>query len=309
MLSVIGDILNWAAAGIVFPLMFLPLAALFESWRERPPFAGMGAGPWVLMVFAVAFAGIVFVRAAPDLGQTLPPKAALIFAGLVVTQMVMIAVSGGARRSVERLSPLFETVTRAAGRFVMWLILAMALVQFAVVILRYVFGLSFISMQEGVTYMHGAVFLLAAGYALLTDDHVRVDIFYRGAPARTKALVDFIGTYLLLFPVTLLILWTASGYVGSSWAVGEGSQEQSGVQAVFILKSMVPAFAILMAMAGFVIAARAGAVLRGKPEDSLHPEEPRPFILRRAYRPVTKGEGTGRHEGSTNSRSNGGTGN
>lgn len=264
MLSLFGDVLNWAAAGVVFPLMFLPLAALFESWRERPPFASMGAGSWVLMVFAVAFAGIVFVRAAPDLGQTPPPKAALIFAGLVVTQMVTIAVSGGARRSVERLSPLFETVTRAAGRFVMWLILAMALVQFAVVILRYVFGLSFISMQEGVTYMHGAVFLLAAGYALLTDDHVRVDIFYRGAPARTKALIDFIGTYLLLFPVTLLILWTASGYVGSSWSVGEGSQEQSGVQAVFILKSMIPAFAVLLAMAGFVNAVRAGDTLRGR---------------------------------------------
>ena len=146
----------------------------------------------------------------------------------------------------------------------MWLILAMALVQFAVVILRYVFGLNFIFMQESLTYMHGAVFLIAAGYALVTDDHVRVDIFYRGASPKKRALIDFAGTYLLLFPVCLLILWTATDYVGKSWAVGEGSNEQSGIQAVFLLKSMIPAFAILVSMAGFALAARAGETLRGE---------------------------------------------
>ena len=146
----------------------------------------------------------------------------------------------------------------------MWLLLVMALVQFAVVVLRYVFGINYIFMQESITYMHGAVFLLAGGYALLTNDHVRVDIFYREAPEKQKALVDFLGTYLLLFPVCLLLLWTASPYVANSWAVGEGSNESSGIQAVFIMKSFIPAFAVLLAMAGFNIAARAGAVLKGR---------------------------------------------
>ena len=140
----------------------------------------------------------------------------------------------------------------------------MALVQFAVVILRYVFGINYIFMQESITYMHGAVFLLAGGYALVTNDHVRVDIFYREAPAKRKALIDFIGTYLLLFPICILLLWSASPYVASSWAVGEGSAETSGIQAVYLLKSMIPAFATLLAMAGFSIAARAGEILKGR---------------------------------------------
>jgi len=93
---------------------------------------------------------------------------------------------------------------------------------------------------------------------------VRVDIFYRGASPKQRALIDFAGTYLLLFPVCLLILWTATDYVGKSWAVGEGSNEQSGIQAVFLLKSMIPAFAILVSMAGFALAARAGETLRGE---------------------------------------------
>ena len=110
--------------------------------------------------------------------------------------------------------------------------------------------------------MHGAVFLLAGGYALLTDDHVRVDIFYRGASPRRKALIDLAGTYLFLVPVCLLLIWTASPYVARSWAVGEGSNESSGIQALFIIKSFISAFAILLMMAGFVIAARASALLK-----------------------------------------------
>ena len=144
----------------------------------------------------------------------------------------------------------------------MWLLFAMAFVQFAVVVLRYVFGINYIFMQESITYMHGAVFLIAAGYALTTDDHVRVDIFYREAPAKRKALIDFLGTYLFLFPICVVLLWTASPYVASSWAVREGSAETSGIQGVFLLKSLIPTFAVLLAMAGFNIAARAGAILK-----------------------------------------------
>jgi TRAP-type mannitol/chloroaromatic compound transport system permease small subunit len=140
----------------------------------------------------------------------------------------------------------------------------MALVQFGVVILRYVFGVNSIFMQESIIYMHGAVFLLAAGYALLTDDHVRVDIFYRGASPKRKALVNFVGTYAFLFPVVLTALWTGSEYVGHSWAVREGSTEQSGIQGIYLLKTLIPVFAVLLAMAGFSAATRAGETLRGE---------------------------------------------
>ena len=145
-----------------------------------------------------------------------------------------------------------------------WLLLVMALVQFSVVVLRYVFGINSIFMQEAITYMHGAVFMLAGGYALLTDDHVRVDIFYRGASEKRKALVNFLGTYLFLFPVCFVLLWTTSPYLAQSWSVLEGSTESSGIQGVYLLKSLIPAFAILFIMAGFVIAARAVDTLKGR---------------------------------------------
>lgn len=265
MLTMIGDILNWLAAGVVFPLMFLPLAALIEKGSKPNPLLDLRSAPviWAGIVFMAAFCGLLFAYLTPVLALTPNPGALGVFAILTASLTIGIAFAGGAQASIDRLSPFFDRTVRTSARAVMWLLFAMAFVQFLVVVLRYVFGVNFIFMQESITYMHGAVFLLAAGYALIADGHVRVDIFYREAPEKRKALVDFLGTYFFLFPVCLLLLWTASPYVASSWAVREGSTETSGIQAVFLLKSLIPAFAVLLAMAGFNVAAKAGATLRG----------------------------------------------
>ncbi len=256
MLTLVGDILNWAAAGVVFPLMFLPAAALMASERGR------STAIWFVVVAAIVAAGLTFAALAPALRITPPTQTLLVFSAIVAVLGGVIFFAGGPARAIALLSPLLDGFVRRTGRIVMWLILVMAGVQFGIVVLRYVFGVNSIFMQESITYMHGAVFLLAGGYALLTDDHVRVDIFYRDAAPKRKALVDFLGTYFLLFPVCLLLLWTASPYVGASWSVTEGSTETSGIQGVYLLKSLVPAFAILLAMAGFTNAARAGETLK-----------------------------------------------
>lgn len=257
MLDLTGDILNWLAAGALFPLMLLPLAITLQPDRNTTL-------AWLILLIVTTISGVLFARLTPVLALTPDPLQAMKFAGVGLLTVAVTVLSGGASRFTGIVGPVFGTITRWTGRVVMWLLLVMALVQFGVVVLRYVFGINYIFMQESITYMHGAVFLLAGGYALLTNDHVRVDIFYREAPEKRKALVDFLGTYLLLFPVCLLLLWTASPYVANSWAVGEGSNESSGIQAVFIMKSFIPAFAVLLAMAGFNIAARAGAVLKGR---------------------------------------------
>ena len=258
MLTLTGDILNWIAAGILFPLMFLPLAALLSGERSR------GIGHWIAIIGALVCASVLFSALAPILRVTPSLQQTLVFAAFVVVLGGAVYATGGPQRLIGILAPKLHSINRLTGRTVMWLLIVMALVQFGVVVLRYVFGVNYIFMQESITYMHGAVFLLAGGYALLTDDHVRVDIFYREAPPKRKALVDLLGTYLFLFPICLLLLWTASPYVGNSWSVGEGSQETSGIQGVFLLKSFIPAFAVLLAMAGFVIAARAADTLRGR---------------------------------------------
>ena len=93
-----------------------------------------------------------------------------------------------------------ERVSEATGRGVAWLALLMVLVQFVVVVMRYVFGLSVLAMQESIWYMHSIIFLVAAGYTLLHNAHVRVDVLYGQVDAKRKALIDLAGVLLILLP-------------------------------------------------------------------------------------------------------------
>lgn len=151
------------------------------------------------------------------------------------------------------------------GRTVSWLVLAMVLVQFLVVGMRYVFGIGSVFLQEAVIYMHGTLFMVAAAYTLLHNGHVRVDIFYREATPRRKAIVNLAGVFLFLLPLMALVWIVAEPYVAQSWAIREGSKETSGIQGLFLLKSMILVFATLLPLQGLALAARAVLTLMGRP--------------------------------------------
>jgi TRAP-type mannitol/chloroaromatic compound transport system permease small subunit len=163
-----------------------------------------------------------------------------------------------------RLHRLIDKLNDRVGRAVAWLALAMVLVQFVVVVMRYVFGLGSIMMQETVVYMHATLFMAGAGYTLLHDGHVRVDIFYRGASARSKAWVDLLGVLFFLAPVCILLWHYCWPYVIRFWQVLEGSKETSGIQGVFLLKSVLLVFALLMVLQGISLAARSLVTILGK---------------------------------------------
>ncbi|MGF1623430.1 MAG: TRAP transporter small permease subunit [Alphaproteobacteria bacterium] len=160
-----------------------------------------------------------------------------------------------------------DALSTAVGRTVAWLALAMVLVQFAVVMLRYVFGVGFIVLQESMNYLHGFMYLLGASYTLLVNGHVRVDIFYREASERSKAWVDLIGTLVLLLPVCVLIIWASWGSVVQSWANLEGSAETSGIPAVFLLRTVIPVFGALMIVQGISVVVRSLLTLAAGRDD------------------------------------------
>jgi TRAP-type mannitol/chloroaromatic compound transport system permease small subunit len=158
---------------------------------------------------------------------------------------------------------IVDQVTTAIGRAVAWLVLAVVLLQFALVVARYLFGLGSIWLTEAVIYGHATVLMLAAAWTLRAGGHVRVDIFYADASPRTQAKVDLCGALLLLLPFALTLLWLATPYVARSWVVLERSQEASGLPLVYALKTLIPAFAVLMALQGAAQAIRACRVLAG----------------------------------------------
>lgn len=160
---------------------------------------------------------------------------------------------------------VIDALNERIGRFTAWFALVMVLLQFAVVVLRYVFGFGSIFMQEGVIYLHAGLFLLGAGYTLLHGGHVRVDIFYREASPKRRAFVDLVGSALFLLPVCVIIAWASWSYVGQSWQNFEGSKETSGIPAVFILKSIILAFVVLVSLQGISLALRSCLTLLGAP--------------------------------------------
>jgi TRAP-type mannitol/chloroaromatic compound transport system permease small subunit len=155
-----------------------------------------------------------------------------------------------------RLAGHIDALNRVLGAGLRWLALAMALIQFAIVIGRYVFGVNAIWAQESVLYLHATLFMLAAGYALLVDGHVRVDVFYARASPRTRRRIDIAGHLFLLLPSTAALAYWSWPSVRNSWRILEGPLSVGGIEAVFLLKSLIPAFCALVALQSLAILLR-----------------------------------------------------
>ncbi len=149
-------------------------------------------------------------------------------------------------------------MSRIVGRVTAWLTLAMVLVTFLVVVLRYVFDIGFIWLQESVTWMHAAVFMLGAAFALEKNEHVRVDVFYRDLGARGRAIVDIAGVIVFLLPLCGFIFWSAWDFVSISWSIREASRESGGLPFPMIplLKSIILVMPVLLSLQGISLLVR-----------------------------------------------------
>ena len=154
------------------------------------------------------------------------------------------------------------------GQVLSWLALACVLVCFTVVVQRYFFHVSVLWMQDLYVWLSGAMFTGVAGFALLRQDHVRVDIFYRPASIRRKAISDLLGVLLFLIPFMIIVWVYALPAVRRSWGFYEASSNIGGMPGLFILKTFILVFAVLVALQGIAMAARSILVLAGK-EDLL----------------------------------------
>ena len=154
--------------------------------------------------------------------------------------------------------PLLDRISDAVGRATAWLTLLMVLVTFVVVVLRYAFGTSFIWLQESLSWMHAVVFMLGASYTLQYDEHVRVDIFYRDMPTPRRALVNFLGVLLFVFPLCGFFFYQSFDYVTAAWSLREISRDAGGLPypAIPLLKSLLLLMPITVALQGLALMLR-----------------------------------------------------
>jgi len=174
-----------------------------------------------------------------------------------------MTAESAARSPLLRAAETLDRINGLLGPVVSWLALAMVLVTFLVVVLRYAFDIGSIALQESVTYMHATLFMLGAAYTLQQQGHVRVDIFYQRFSRRGRAWVDLLGTLVLLVPICLFVLASSWGYVTESWAVHEGSREAGGLPYVYVLKTLLIVMPILVLIQGLVWLLRNGLLLAG----------------------------------------------
>jgi TRAP-type mannitol/chloroaromatic compound transport system permease small subunit len=150
------------------------------------------------------------------------------------------------------------------GKAASWLTLFMVLVTFAVVVMRYVFDMGFIWLQESVVWMHAFVFMVGAAYTLQQEEHVRVDIFYREMSEKRRAWVDLFGVIVFLLPLCAFLAWTAFDFVAVSWNLREASREAGGMPYPLIplLKSILLVMPVTVGLQGVSLLARSIKTLR-----------------------------------------------
>ncbi|MBT8098738.1 MAG: TRAP transporter small permease subunit [Gammaproteobacteria bacterium] len=134
----------------------------------------------------------------------------------------------------------------------------MVVVTFVVVVMRYVFDAGLIWLQESVVWMHAIVFMVGAAYTLQSEEHVRVDIFYRSMSNTRRAWVDLIGVCVFLLPLCVFLGAKAWDFAAVSWALKEASRESGGLPypLVPLLKSVLVLMPAMLSLQGIALALR-----------------------------------------------------
>ena len=153
-------------------------------------------------------------------------------------------------QAIKWLSDIIDKVNEWVGRGVAWVTLGLVLVVFIDVVMRYLFNTSFVFTQELEWHLFGFIFLIGAGYTLLHDGHVRVDIIYQRLGLKGRAWINFCGVILFLIPGCIMVITTSWKFTANSFAILEGSPDPGGIPFRFVLKSCIPIGFTLLLLQG-----------------------------------------------------------
>ena len=163
---------------------------------------------------------------------------------------------------MKRFAAWLDLPARWVEALLVWLVPLLVALCFALVVGRYLFSAGSIAAQEALQWLHSLVFLLGAAGTLQAGQHVRVDVLQQRWSPRTRAIVDALGYILLLLPFAGFMLWISLDYVAASWALREGSRDPGGLPGTYLLKSLIPVAALMLALQALADLLRAIAQIR-----------------------------------------------
>ena len=152
--------------------------------------------------------------------------------------------------AIRTLSRWIDAINDWVGRGVAWVTLGLVLVVFIDVVMRYLFNTSFVFTQELEWHLFGFIFLVGAGYTLLKDGHVRVDIIYQRLGLKGRAWINFFGVLLFLIPGCIMVISTSWKFTVNSFSILEGSPDPGGIPLRFLIKGCIPAGFVLLLLQG-----------------------------------------------------------
>ena len=173
-----------------------------------------------------------------------------------------------------RMSLSIDRLLDRIGSWVSWLWLAVMAVILLSVIMRYAFGQGSIMLEEITWHIYGAAWLVGLSYALVHDDHVRVDVLHEMFSPRTKARVELLGILFLLLPFLFVFLWDSLPYFWQAFELSESSQAPDGLPARWVLKFFLPLSLFLLIVGAVSRLLKCSSQLFGRPA-SLHVD---PFV-------------------------------
>lgn len=160
---------------------------------------------------------------------------------------------------------LIERLSETTGKLVSWMTLAMVIVMFVIVVMRYIFDVGLIWLQESVIWMHATVFMVGAAYTLKHEEHVRVDVFYGSMSARRQAWVNTLGVLLFLLPLCGFLAVKSFDFAMTSWSMREASMESGGLPypVLPLVKSVLVIMPVTVGLQGLSLLYRSVSCLRG----------------------------------------------
>lgn len=145
------------------------------------------------------------------------------------------------------------TVNMVNRHFCMLLLAVVFCAQILVVVLRYLFGIGFVELQDLVIYSFAMLSILGVPIALRWDKHVRVDVVRARLPERINRRIDRLALVFFLAPVFLVTLWYALPLISYSWSVLEGSRETGGLPGFFLVLTALPVSCCLVLVQGLAL--------------------------------------------------------
>jgi len=171
-------------------------------------------------------------------------------------------------KTMKRICHWIDTINYGVGRMVSWVTLLLVVTVFTDVVMRYCLRISFVSVQELEWHLFAFIFLMGAGYTLLKDGHVRVDIIYQKLSPKARAWVNLLGLLFFLFPGCYMIIQTSIPFVNNSYQILENSPDPGGIPFRFIIKSTIPIGFMLVSLQGISMLLKNLMIVMNVPQDT-----------------------------------------